>query len=93
MLLQQFYHLDFCLSKKLYAFVRGHFFCADNLKLSKKRAKYVYQELIKRGINQDRLRYQGFSNTLLLVNPERTEADRTKNKRVDIIFSVTPKVN
>ncbi len=80
-------------NKQIHAFIRGHVCCGDNLKLSKKRAKYVYQELIKRGINQDRLRYQGFSNTLLLVNPERTEADRTKNKRVDIIFSVTPKVN
>ncbi len=75
MLLQQFYHLDFCLSKKLYAFVRGHFFCADNLKLSKKRAKYVYQELIKMGINQDRLSYQRSINTLLLINPESNESD------------------
>ena len=80
-------------NKQIHAFIRGHVCCGDNLKLSKKRAKYVYQELIKRGVNKDRLRYQGFSNTLLLVNPERTEADRTKNKRVDIIFSVTPKVN
>ena len=80
-------------NKQINAFIRGHVCCGDNLKLSKKRAKYVYQELIKRGINQDRLRYQGFSNTLLLVNPERTEADRTKNKRVDIIFSVNLDVN
>jgi len=80
-------------NKQIHAFIRGHVCCGDNLKLSKKRAKYVYQELIKRGVNKDRLRYQGFSNTLLLVNPEITEADRTKNKRVDIIFSVTPKVN
>jgi outer membrane protein OmpA-like peptidoglycan-associated protein len=75
-------------NKQINAFIRGHVCCGDNLKLSKKRAKYVYQELVKRGINQERLRYQGFSNTLLLVNPERTELDRTKNKRVDIIFSV-----
>ena len=80
-------------NKQIHAFIRGHVCCGDNLKLSKKRAKYVYQELIKRGVNPDRLRYQGFSNTLLLVNPERTEADRTKNKRVDIIFSITTKVN
>jgi len=80
-------------NKQIHAFIRGHVCCGDNLKLSKKRAKYVYQELIKRGVNKDRLRYQGFSNTLLLVNPEITEADRTKNKRVDVIFSVTPKVN
>lgn len=80
-------------NKQIHAFIRGHVCCGDNLKLSKKRAKYVYESLIKRGIEPSRLRYQGFSNTLLLVNPERTEADRTKNKRVDVIFSVNPKMN
>lgn len=75
-------------NKQINAFIRGHVCCGDNMKLSKKRAKYVYDELIKRGIDKDRLRYQGFSNTLLLVNPERTELDKDKNKRVDIIFSI-----
>ena len=50
----------------------------------------MYDELVKRGIDEKRLRYQGFSNTLLLVNPERTEADKAKNRRVDIIFSINP---
>ena len=49
--------------------------------LSKKRAKHVYKELIKMGISEERLRYQGFSNSLLLVNPERTEADRKKKQK------------
>ena len=75
-------------NKQVNAFIRGHVCCGDNMKLSKKRAKYVYDEMIKRGINKERLRYQGFSNTLLLVNPERTDIDRDKNKRVDVIFSV-----
>ncbi len=75
-------------NKQIHAFIRGHVCCGDNMKLSKKRAKYVYNEMIKRGIEKERLRYQGFSNTLLLVNPERTELDRDKNKRVDVIFSI-----
>ena len=69
------------------AFIRGHVCCGDEMALSRKRAKHVYKELIKRGISEDRLRYQGFSNSLLLVNPERSEADRRMNRRVDIILS------
>jgi len=57
------------------------------MKLSKKRAKSVYSELIDKGIPEERLRYQGFSNSLLLVNPERSEEDRRKNRRVDVILS------
>ena len=47
--------------------------------------------LVKKGIDYNRLRYQGFSNNLLLVSPEKTEADREKNRRVDIIFSIKSK--
>ena len=69
------------------AFIRGHVCCGDEMKLSRKRAKHVYKELIDRGISEERLRYKGFSNSLLLVNPERSEADRKMNRRVDIILS------
>jgi|GEM_PF-2998286 len=75
-------------NKQIHVFIRGHVCCGDDLKLSKKRAKYIYSELIERGINPKRLRYEGFSNKLLLVSPEKTDKDRTKNRRVDIIFSV-----
>ena len=75
-------------NKQIHAFIRGHVCCGNDLKLSKKRAKYVYSQLISRGISSDRLRYQGFSNTLLLVSPEKNDIDRAKNRRVDIIFSI-----
>jgi outer membrane protein OmpA-like peptidoglycan-associated protein len=75
------------------AFIRGHVCCGDEMALSKKRAKHVYKELIKRGISEERLRYQGFSNSLLLVNPERSEADRRMNRRVDIILSKNKNAN
>ena len=75
------------------AFIRGHVCCGDEMALSRKRAKHVYKELIKRGISEERLRYQGFSNSLLLVNPERSEADRRMNRRVDIILSKNKNAN
>jgi outer membrane protein OmpA-like peptidoglycan-associated protein len=75
-------------NKQINAFIRGHVCCGDDMKLSRKRAKYVYSELIKKGIDSKRLRFQGFSNSLLLVSPEKTDADRAKNRRVDVIFSV-----
>ncbi len=75
-------------NNQINAFIRGHVCCGDDLKLSRKRAKYVYSELIKKGIDAKRLRFQGFSNSLLLVSPEKTDADRAKNRRVDVIFSV-----
>ena len=77
-------------NKQIHAFIRGHVCCGDDMKLSRKRAKYVYSELIKKGIDANRLRFQGFSNSLLLVSPEKTDADRAKNRRVDVIFSVKP---
>ena len=78
-------------NKEVNAFIRGHVCCGNDVKLSKKRAKYVYTELVKKGIDYNRLRYQGFSNNLLLVSPEKTDADREKNRRVDIIFSIKSK--
>ena len=72
---------------QLKAFIRGHVCCGNEMNLSTKRAKYIYKELIKRGIDKKRLRYQGFSNHLPLVFPERTDDDRNKNRRIDIILS------
>lgn len=69
-------------------FVRGHVCCGKAMRLSKKRAKVVCTELMKRGISKKRLRYQGFSNKLPIITPEKTEADRRRNRRVDVLFSV-----
>ncbi|MBI1836063.1 MAG: OmpA family protein [Flavobacteriia bacterium] len=72
----------------VYAFIRGHVCCGKAMKLSKQRAKIVAKELVKRGVNKKRLKAQGFSNNLPVVMPEKTEADRRRNRRVDVIFSV-----
>lgn len=57
---------------------------AQEFKLSTNRAKYVYDYLIGRGINKNRLSYIGFSNTKPLRSPERTPMDEDMNRRVEI---------
>ncbi|MES2799225.1 MAG: OmpA family protein [Bacteroidota bacterium] len=68
--------------------IRGHVCCGNNLRISKNRAKSVYKELIKEGIGKNRLSFKGMSNTEPLVFPERTSADRQKNRRVDVKLSL-----
>jgi outer membrane protein OmpA-like peptidoglycan-associated protein len=75
--------------------IEGHICCErynddgfDNdtgdFKLSLNRAKSVYDSLIKSGIHPDRLSYVGFGGKIPLVDPELTDADRAKNRRVEI---------
>ncbi|GAB6073576.1 OmpA family protein [Nautilia lithotrophica] len=52
-----------------------------NLKLSEKRAKIVYQELIKLGIDKKRLSYKGESGTHPIAS-NKTAKGRMKNRRV-----------
>jgi outer membrane protein OmpA-like peptidoglycan-associated protein len=66
--------------------IRGHVCCGKNMRMSKKRAKTVYQELIRLGISKSRLDYIGMSNKEPLITPELNESDRQKNRRVDIKF-------
>jgi outer membrane protein OmpA-like peptidoglycan-associated protein len=69
------------------ALIRGHVCCAPNKKISKKRANKVYKALIVVGIDKKRLSFKGMSNTEPAVFPEESEADRQKNRRVDVVFS------
>lgn len=66
--------------------IRGHVCCGKNMRMSKKRAKTVYKELIKLGISKTRLDYIGMSNKEPLVTPELSDSDRQRNRRVDIKF-------
>ncbi len=72
---------------ELKAHFRGHVCCGRNKRISSKRARYVYKYLLKRGVPKDRISYKGYSNSIPLVWPERTEEDRAKNRRVDVIYS------
>lgn len=71
----------------LKAHFRGHVCCGKNQRISSKRARYVYKYLRDRGVPKERISYKGYSNTEPLVTPERTEADRAKNRRVDVIYT------
>ena len=73
---------------QLVAEIRGHVCCGNNMRISKNRAKSVYKRLVKTGISKDRLSYSGKSNHEPLAFPEVTEADRQKNRRVDVKFSL-----
>lgn len=68
------------------AHIRGHVCCKPKRYKSRKRAKSVFKSLVNKGIAKDRLSFDGYSNTLPVITPERTEMDRKVNRRVDIIF-------
>jgi len=71
----------------LKAHIRGHVCCGNNKRISKQRAKIVYEYLISKGIEKNRLSFKGYSNSQPIVYPERTKEDRRKNRRVDVIFN------
>jgi len=68
---------------------RQHGFDAEDddtheARLSVNRARYIYEYLVKKGIDEGRLRYVGFGRTRPLVSPEKTPADEDMNRRVEI---------
>lgn len=54
------------------------------LKLSINRAKFIYEYLVKRGIESERLSYEGFGKKRPLKVQEFTQDDQDMNKRVEI---------
>lgn len=54
------------------------------LKLSVNRAKFIYEYLVKRGIESGRLSYEGFGKKRPLKVQEFTQEDQDMNKRVEI---------
>lgn len=70
----------------LQAHIRGHVCCGKNMRISRKRAKAVYKHLITMGLSEKRLSYKGYSNSLPLVYPEKSDKDRRLNRRVDVVF-------
>jgi outer membrane protein OmpA-like peptidoglycan-associated protein len=66
--------------------IRGHVCCKNKYRISKRRAKNVYKELVLRGIDSKRLSYEGFGNTKPLIHPEFSENDRKQNRRVDAVI-------
>ncbi len=56
-----------------------------NNRLSKDRAQAVMRYLIERGVSENRLQAVGYGPSQPLV-PEKTEADRAKNRRVEFVI-------
>ena len=52
--------------------------------LSKKRAKAVYEYLIKRGIDKKRLKYKGYGNSQMIWPQPQNERQADENRRVEI---------
>jgi outer membrane protein OmpA-like peptidoglycan-associated protein len=86
--------------EKLYGFLKdnqgitirieGHVCCMgpvqklDSANYSGARAKAVFDYLVSKGINKDRMKYVGRGNFNPVVKEEKTEADRELNRRVEI---------
>jgi len=70
--------------------IEGHICCNkiddpfNGTTLSTARAIAVYNYLIYKGISKFRLEYKGFGHSRPLADPEITEADRMRNRRVEI---------
>ncbi|MFT5858340.1 MAG: outer membrane protein OmpA-like peptidoglycan-associated protein [Flavobacteriaceae bacterium] len=73
-------------NENITAEIRGHVCCGSNQGLSTMRAYAVYEFLTKRSVSPNRLKYKGYDNTIPAVTPELTDADRQKNRRVDVVF-------
>ena len=67
--------------------IRGHVCCRPGQRISRQRARNVYRFLKANGIDKARMTYAGYSDTLPLASPERTEEDERVNRRVDFILT------
>lgn len=76
--------------------IQGHICCRppdriprkemdEETQLSINRAKYIYDQLVLRGIMRSRLSYKGFGSTKPKKWPEVTEEDEAANRRVEIM--------
>ena len=56
----------------------------DSPTLSVNRARAIYDYLVNKGIDPGRLQYKGFGKRRPIIADEKTEADKEKNRRVEI---------
>ncbi len=75
-------------NKEVNVFLKGHVCCSPSDEIALGRALTVYNLLVQKGIDKDRISYQGYSNTMPLISPELTEEDRQRNRRVEAVFSI-----
>jgi outer membrane protein OmpA-like peptidoglycan-associated protein len=53
-------------------------------KLSEKRAKFVYDYLVSKGVDAKRMTFVGYGNTVMLFDNPKNEAEERANRRVEI---------
>lgn len=78
--------------------IHGHVCCGDPgekdvfdkqtgiYDLSRNRAKEVYDYLLHKGVDQNRLSYEGFGMTLPMVYPEKSKNDQYRNRRIEFVI-------
>ncbi len=69
--------------------IQGHLCCmpVDRLDLSTQRAKSINNFLVANGINEERITFKGFGSTQpIYALPEKDEAQRSANRRVEILI-------
>jgi outer membrane protein OmpA-like peptidoglycan-associated protein len=64
--------------------IGGHVCCADDMPLSVLRAQSVYNYLIKKGIDESRLKYKGYSRSKPIYENDKTPFEARANRRVEI---------
>ncbi len=83
------------INKYLKIEIQGHVCCTDNgndgmdldthqIALSENRAKFVYDYLVKNGIDKERLSFKGFARTQPKVEIETSPEEEQMNRRVEI---------
>ncbi|TDE45834.1 hypothetical protein E0I26_03865 [Flavobacterium rhamnosiphilum] len=77
------------MNPQLKIYIYGHICCNNNpndVKLSYRRSKFVFDYLIRNGIATSRLGHRGFGSTRpIYALPEKNEAERIANRRVEIL--------
>ncbi len=58
---------------------------SDNLELSERRAKAVYEAVVGKGIDQARLAYQGYGESVPIADND-TEEGRSQNRRTEFVI-------
>lgn len=79
-------YTDFSLSISGYTDNRGR--ASTNLRLSRQRAKACYDYILEKGIDPDRLRYNGFGESNPIGN-NNTSAGREQNRRVEFEMALS----
>ena len=64
--------------------IGGHVCCANDMQLSVYRAQSVYKYLIRKGIDESRLTYKGYSRSKPIYEDDRSAFEARANRRVEI---------